>query len=121
MDNVDKMELANQLDAFQLSLWFMSRTGAFIILQMRDETYERYKNQPPLDTFRSGIAFHIAPPHSLMLSNAVLNWASNIWGERLPTGRSIYLRMASASCSPRVSWEIFYAHYTQSFSGDGST
>jgi hypothetical protein len=29
---------------------------------MRDETYERYKNRPPLDTYRSSIAFHIAPP-----------------------------------------------------------
>jgi hypothetical protein len=40
----------------------MAKTKAFVILQMRDETYERYKNKPPLDTFRSGIAFHIAPP-----------------------------------------------------------
>jgi hypothetical protein len=62
MDNVDKLELQNQLDAFQLSLWFMQQTRAFVILQMRDETYERFKNKPPLDTFRSGIAFHIAPP-----------------------------------------------------------
>src|SRR5215813_890300 len=62
MDNVDKLDLQTQLDAFQLSLWFMDRSKAFVILQMRDETYERYKNRRPLDTFRSGIAFHIAPP-----------------------------------------------------------
>jgi hypothetical protein len=62
MDNVDKMDLKNQLLAFQLTLWFMERTRAFTILQMRDETYERYKNKKPLDTFRAGIAFHIAPP-----------------------------------------------------------
>lgn len=62
MDNVDKLQLENQLDAFQLTLWFMSRSRAFVILQMRDETYERYKNQPPLDTYRSGLAFHISPP-----------------------------------------------------------
>lgn len=62
MDNVDKLELDNQLAAFQLSLWFMARTNAFIILQMRDETYERFKNRPPLDTFRSGITFHISAP-----------------------------------------------------------
>jgi hypothetical protein len=29
---------------------------------MRDETYERYKDRPPLDTFRTGIIFHITPP-----------------------------------------------------------
>ena len=62
MDNVDKMELQSQLDAFQLALWFMERTKAFVILQMRDETYERYKNKPPLDTFRAGITFHIVAP-----------------------------------------------------------
>lgn len=62
MDNVDKRDLEDQLDAFQLSLWFMKESRAFVVLQMRDETYERYKNQPPLDTFRTGIKFHIAPP-----------------------------------------------------------
>jgi hypothetical protein len=40
----------------------MAQTKAFVVLQMRDETYERYKNKPPLDTFRSGITFHISPP-----------------------------------------------------------
>jgi hypothetical protein len=62
MDNVDKLELKSQLDAFQLSLWLLDTSKAFIVIQMRDETYERYKNRPPLDTFRSNIAFHIAPP-----------------------------------------------------------
>jgi len=62
MDNVDRLDLKNQLAAFQLTLWFMHRTRAFVILQMRDETYERYKNLPPLDTFRTGIVFHITPP-----------------------------------------------------------
>ncbi|HEX3666011.1 MAG TPA: hypothetical protein VHU23_12350 [Rhizomicrobium sp.] len=62
LDNVDKLDLQSQLDAFQLALWFMQKSRAFTILQMRDETYERYKNKPPLDTFRSGIAFYIAPP-----------------------------------------------------------
>jgi len=62
MDNVDRLDLTNQLHAFQLTLWFMQLTRCFVILQMRDETYERYKNKPPLDTFRTGITFHISPP-----------------------------------------------------------
>jgi hypothetical protein len=62
MDNVDRLDLNNQLHAFQLALWFMRQTNCFTILQMRDETYERYKNRPPLDTFRTGITFHISPP-----------------------------------------------------------
>jgi hypothetical protein len=62
MDNVDKLDLQEQLKAFQLTLWFLDISKAFVIIQMRDETYERYKNRPPLDTYRSSIAFHIAPP-----------------------------------------------------------
>ena len=62
MDNVDRLDLKNQLAAFQLTLWFLARTSCFVVLQMRDETYERYKNKPPLDTFRTGITFHISPP-----------------------------------------------------------
>ncbi len=62
MDNVDKLDLDNQLKAFQLSLWFMQRTGAFVILQMRDETFERFKDKPPLDTYRTNLTFHISPP-----------------------------------------------------------
>lgn len=62
MDNVDRLNLENQLAAFQLTLWFLHLTHAFVILQMRDETYERYKDKPPLDTFRTGVVFHISPP-----------------------------------------------------------
>src|SRR5579872_139952 len=62
MDNVDRLDLKEQLNAFQLALSFMAETQSFVILQMRDETYERFKNRPPLDTFRSGITFHISPP-----------------------------------------------------------
>jgi hypothetical protein len=62
MDNVDRLDLHGQLDAFQLALWFMQLTRCFVILQMRDETYERYKDKPPLDTFRTGVTFHISPP-----------------------------------------------------------
>jgi hypothetical protein len=62
MDNVDRLDLENQLAAFQLTLWFMQLTHAFVILQMRDETYERFKDKPPLDTYRTGVVFHISPP-----------------------------------------------------------
>jgi hypothetical protein len=62
MDNVDRLDLDSQLNAFQVTLSFMALTKAFVILQMRDETYERFKDKPPLDTYRSGITFHISPP-----------------------------------------------------------
>jgi hypothetical protein len=65
MDNVDRLNLASQLGAFSLSLWFLDQSKVFIILQMRDETYERFKNQKPLDTYKSGVVFHISPPRFL--------------------------------------------------------
>jgi hypothetical protein len=65
MDNVDRLNLESQLGAFSLSLWFLDQSKAFIILQMRDETYERFKDTKPLDTFRSGVVFHITPPRFL--------------------------------------------------------
>lgn len=65
MDNVDRLNLPSQLGAFSLSLWFLDQSKSFIILQMRDETYERFKNQKPLDTYKSGVVFHISPPRFL--------------------------------------------------------
>ena len=65
MDNVDRLNLPSQLGAFTLSLWFLDQSKAFVILQMRDETYERFKNQKPLDTYKSGVVFHIGPPRFL--------------------------------------------------------
>jgi hypothetical protein len=62
LDNVDKLELKSQLDAFQLAMWLLDISRSFVVIQMRDETFERFKNRPPLDTFRSNITFHIAPP-----------------------------------------------------------
>lgn len=84
MDNVDKLDLQNQLDAFQLTLWFMEKSKAFIILQMRDETYERFKNRPPLDTYRSGIAFHISPPRFIDVVKRRLELGIEYLGEHAP-------------------------------------
>jgi hypothetical protein len=61
-DNVDRREANAQLAAFQIALWFMDQTRCLVILQMRDSTFEQYKNEPPLDTYRTGQIFHISPP-----------------------------------------------------------
>jgi hypothetical protein len=61
-DNVDRREAGAQLIAFQTALWFMEQTRCLVILQMRDSTFEAYKNEPPLDTYRTGQIFHISPP-----------------------------------------------------------
>jgi hypothetical protein len=60
-DNVDRLDLAGQLTGFNVALSFMALTKCFVILQLRDETYERFKDEP-LDTYRTGITFHISPP-----------------------------------------------------------
>ncbi|MEW7008130.1 hypothetical protein [Lentilitoribacter sp. EG35] len=61
-DNVDRRDTEEQLVSFQLALWFMALTRSLVILQMRDVTFERFKNEPPLDTYRSGAIFHISAP-----------------------------------------------------------
>lgn len=62
MDNVDRLGKDEQLEVFRLSLWFMNQTRCFVILNLRDDTFERFKNEPPLDTYRTGVTFHIQPP-----------------------------------------------------------
>jgi len=61
-DNVDRLDKDDQLTVFQLALAFMADHRTLTILQMRDETFERYKDSKPLDTFKTGISFHILPP-----------------------------------------------------------
>jgi hypothetical protein len=61
-DNVDRRDVEDQLAAFQLALWFMDQIRCLVILQMRDTTFETHKNEPPLDTYKTGQVFHISPP-----------------------------------------------------------
>lgn len=61
-DNVDRRSASEQLDCFQLAQWFMAQTRCLVVLSMRDVTFELFKNEPPLDTFKSGTIFHISPP-----------------------------------------------------------
>jgi len=61
-DNVDRRDTESQLSAFQTALWFMAKTRALVILQMRDSTFELHKDEPPLDTYKTGQIFHISPP-----------------------------------------------------------
>lgn len=61
-DNVDKLTSADQIRVFQVAQWFRGRTRSFCILPLRDETYERFKNKPPLDAFNNSIHFTIESP-----------------------------------------------------------
>ncbi len=101
MDNVDRLDLSNQLATFQLALWFMSKSNAFVILQMRDETYERFKGEPPLDTFRSGIIFHIKPPRFLEVVKRRLELALEYLSERAEETMSYSLSSGARIVYPR--------------------
>jgi Type I restriction enzyme R protein N terminus (HSDR_N) len=61
-DNVDRRESAQQLQIFQAAQWFRRETHAFMLLTLRDVTFERYKDQPPLDAFAQISNFYIRPP-----------------------------------------------------------
>lgn len=61
-DNVDRRESAQQLQIFQAGQWFRRETHAFTLMTLRDVTFERFKDQPPLDAFAQISNFYIRPP-----------------------------------------------------------
>ncbi len=61
-DNVDRRDRDQQLTIFQTVQWFRSQNKCFTILSLRDETYDAYKDSPPLDAFLKPFAFRIVPP-----------------------------------------------------------
>ena len=101
-DNVDRLDLDNQLAAFQLALWFLNKSQSFVILQMRDETYERYKNRPPLDTFRSGVSFHITPPRFLDVVKRRLELSLDYLVHRAESRQEYYLSNGTKVTYPKT-------------------
>lgn len=61
-DNVDRLKKDEQFEVFNLAIDLKSISKAFVLLQLRDSTYERHKSDPPLDTFKGGLIFHVTPP-----------------------------------------------------------
>ncbi len=61
-DNVDRKDKDQQLKIFQAVQSFREENKCFGILSLRDETYDAYKNEPPLDAFSSAFAFRIITP-----------------------------------------------------------
>ncbi len=83
-DNVDRRSVDEQLQCFQLALWFMAETRALVILTMRDVTYELYKNEPPLDTYKSGTVFHISPPRFIDVVKRRLELSLDAMQQEIP-------------------------------------
>lgn len=62
LDNCDKRLLAEQLLMFQAAEWIQKEFRALVILPLREETYDNYRDRPPLDTAMKDLVFRIEPP-----------------------------------------------------------
>ncbi len=76
-DNVDKRDRDQQLSIFQSVQWFRSKNKCFSILSLRDETFDAYKDSPPLDAFLKPFAFRIVPPRFINVVKRRLELAIN--------------------------------------------
>jgi hypothetical protein len=61
-DNVDRRDREQQMKVFQAVQSFREFNNCFCILALRDETYDGYKHEPPLDTILPINLFRINPP-----------------------------------------------------------
>ena len=61
-DNVDRRDREQQLKLFQVAQWFRAETRALVVICLRHETYERHKNEPPLDTYLNAVHFYLQSP-----------------------------------------------------------
>jgi hypothetical protein len=103
-DNVDRRESAQQLEIFQAAQWFRSEARAFALLTLRDVTFERYKNEPPLDAFAQISNFYIRPPRfSLVLqkrlSLAIDEGLKDLQEIEQPTARGLRFRYSKEHLS----------------------
>ncbi|MCW2205602.1 hypothetical protein M2227_007692 [Bradyrhizobium elkanii] len=77
-DNVDRRKSEQQLAIFQSAQSFRSLARAFCLLTLRDVTFERFKNEPPLDTFAQLNNFYIRPPRFSLVLQKRLTLAINV-------------------------------------------
>lgn len=73
-DNCDKRLLGEQLLMFQAAQWVQREFRALVILPLREETYDNYRDRPPLDTALKDLVFRIEPPlfQSVLVSRVQL-------------------------------------------------
>lgn len=70
VDNCDKRTLSQQLLMFEAAQWTQKEFRALVILPLREETYDNYREKPPLDTALKDLVFRIEPPlfHQVLVS-----------------------------------------------------
>jgi len=62
LDNCDKRNSNDQLLMFEVANYLKENTRSLVFLPIREETYDHYKNQKPLDTVVKDLIFRIQPP-----------------------------------------------------------
>ncbi|HEI7946790.1 TPA: S1 RNA-binding domain-containing protein [Morganella morganii] len=62
LDNCDKRTRDEQLLMFEIAQWLQDTFRILVILPLRDETYDNYRDKPPLDTAIKDMVYRIDPP-----------------------------------------------------------
>jgi hypothetical protein len=75
LDNCDKRSRDDQLLMFDVASWLKSTFPCMVFLPIRDITYDRYRNEPPLDTVIKDLVFRIDPPRLEKVIYMRLNYA----------------------------------------------
>jgi energy-coupling factor transporter ATP-binding protein EcfA2 len=61
-DNADKGPRDEQLLMFEVAQWLQQEFRVLVVLPIREETYDNYRDVPPLDTALKDLVFRIEPP-----------------------------------------------------------
>jgi hypothetical protein len=94
-DNADRRDAEQQLKIFQAVQHFRHSYKCFTILSLRDETYHRYKSEPPLDAFYKPFLFMIQPARFLDIARERLNLVIEDLASKAPR-RSTYTLSSGA-------------------------
>jgi hypothetical protein len=94
LDNCDKRLLSEQLLMFEAAQWVQMEFRALVVLPLRDETYDNFRDKPPLDTALKDLVFRIEPPpfHHVLVSriqlalNQLSKTAPKVYKFDLPNG-----------------------------------
>ncbi|CAE6858119.1 hypothetical protein R69658_07489 [Paraburkholderia aspalathi] len=83
-DNCDKRTREVQLLMFEVAQWMQKEFRTLVMLPLRDETFDNYRDTPPLDTALKDFVFRIEPPlfHQVLTTRVQL--ALNLFGSDSP-------------------------------------
>ncbi|WP_306522864.1 type I restriction endonuclease [Rheinheimera sp.] len=82
LDNCDKGNSDDQLLMFEVANWLKKEFECIVFLPLRDSTYDRFKDQPPLDTVIKDLVFRIDPPLLDKVIYSRLNYLSKEISDR---------------------------------------